>query len=60
VKKVCYPLPKIIVFHNNKSIVFVEVVVHAEAKVLGGHLGDKVIFNGHLGQFLPDCLGYLL
>ena len=35
VKKVCYPPPKTIVFHNNKGLVLVEVVVHTEGKSMG-------------------------
>jgi hypothetical protein len=53
VKKVCYPPPKTVVFHNNKSLVLVHVVVCTEVEVVGGHLGNKVIIVGVLGNFYP-------
>jgi len=52
-KKVCYPPSKTVVFHNNKSLIFVEVVVCAKGKSMGGHLGDKGIIMGILGSFDP-------
>ena len=53
VKKVCYPPPKTVVFHNNESVVLVEVVVRTEGEGVGGHPGDKGIIMGILGNFYP-------
>jgi hypothetical protein len=51
VKKVCYPPPKTVVFHDNKSLIFIEVVVCTEGKSVGGHPGNKGIIMGGLGNF---------
>ena len=53
VKKVCYPPPKTVVFHDNKSLIFVEVVVRTKGKRVGGHPGDKGVLVGVLGNFYP-------
>jgi len=51
VKKVCYPPPKTVVFHNNKSLIFVEIVVHTQGKGVGGHPGNEGVVVGILGNF---------
>jgi hypothetical protein len=53
VKKVCYPPPKTVVFHNNKGLVFIEVVVRSEGKSMGGHPGNEGVIMGVLGNFDP-------
>jgi hypothetical protein len=53
VKKVCYPPPKTVVFHDNESVVFVEVVVRAEGERVGGHSGNEGVVMGVLGNFNP-------
>ena len=52
-KKVCYPPPKTVVFHDNKSLLLVEVVVHTKGKSVGGHLGNEGVIMGILGNFYP-------
>ena len=37
VKKVCYPPPKTIVFHNNKGVIFVYIVFFIEVELVGGY-----------------------
>jgi len=51
VKKVCYPPPKTVVFHDNKSVIFVEVVVRTKGKRVGGHPGNEGVIMGILGNF---------
>jgi len=53
VKKVCYPPLETVVFHDNKSLVLVKVVVCTKGERVGGHPGNEGVVVGILGNFNP-------